>query len=103
MIDLINPNENILYPTDLHNNGQWFAKICLTSLNAVYCLISSNEQITRVIFFPNQDSLICSLCVSSNHQWLIVIRQHALEIYQLCTSLISSIEDIMNVTSFSWK
>ncbi|CAF2310358.1 unnamed protein product [Rotaria sp. Silwood2] len=99
MIDLVNLNtdqlihrinfntgENILYPIDLHNNGQWFAKTCIPCVNISHCLISSNGQVTRLTLFPNQDNFIRSLCTSPDSRWLLVSRQHALELYQPCIS-----------------
>ncbi|CAF3414197.1 unnamed protein product [Rotaria socialis] len=99
MIDLVNLNndrllhrincntgENILYPIDLHNNGQWFAKICMPCVNIGHCLVSPDGQITRLKLFPNQDNFIRCLCTSPDNRWLITGRQHALELYQLCTS-----------------
>lgn len=117
MIDLVNLNtdqflyrikfdsdENILYPIDLHNNEQqWFAKTCLPSVDIGHCLISSNGQITRLTLFPNQDNFIRSLCMSPDYRWLVVVRQRALEIYQLCTSILPSIKDVANVNTVSWK
>ncbi|CAF0723637.1 unnamed protein product [Rotaria sp. Silwood1] len=99
MIDLVNLNtdqlihrinsntgENILYPIDLHNNGQWFAKTCIPCVNIGHCLISSNGQIIRLKLFPNQDNFIRSICTSPDNRWLLVGRQHALELYQPCIS-----------------
>ncbi|CAF0837810.1 unnamed protein product [Rotaria sordida] len=96
MIDLVNLNtdqlihrinfntgENILYPIDLHNHGQWFVKTCTPYVNIGHCLISLNGQITRLTLFPNQDNFIRSLCTSPDYRWLLVGRQHALELYQL--------------------
>lgn len=96
MIDLVNLNtdrlihrvmfdsgENIFYPINLHTNGQWFAKTSVPCVNIGHCFISSNGQITRLKLFPNQDSFIRSLCISPDNRWLVVSRQHALELYQL--------------------
>ena len=100
MIDLVNLNtdhliqrinfnshENILYPIDLHNNGQWFAKTCIPCVNIGHCLISSDGRITRLTLFPNQDNFIRSLSISPDNRWLLIGRQHALELYRPCTSL----------------
>lgn len=106
MIDLVNLNTNqlihrirlnsdvnILYPIDLRNNGQWFAKTCIPCVNIGHCLISPDGQITRLTLFPHEDNFIRSLCVSPDNQWLLVSRQNALELYQLCRSLLPLIKD----------
>jgi len=108
MIDLVNLNtnqlihrihfdsgENILYPTDLHYNGQWFAKTCTPYVNIGHCLISSDGQITRLTLFPNQDNFIRSLCMSPDNRWLLVVRQHALELYQ---PLVKDYADVSSVS-----
>jgi hypothetical protein len=81
-----NSDENILYPIDLHN-GEWFAKTCVPYVDIGHCLISSNGQITRLNLFHNQDNFIRSFCISPDNRWLLVSRQHAVELYQPCTSL----------------
>lgn len=81
-----NNGENISYPIDLHNNGQWFAKTCIPCVNIGHCLISADGQITRLQLFHNQDNFIRCLCTTPDNRWLIVGRQHALEFYELCIS-----------------
>jgi len=116
MIDLVNLNtdrlihrvhfdsgENILYPVNLHNNGQWFAKTCIPYVDIGHCLISSDGHITRLKLFPNQDNFIRSLCISPDNRWLLVVRQHALELYQPCTSLLPSVKGLVDVSSVSLK
>jgi hypothetical protein len=116
MIDLVNLNtdrllhriqfdsgENILYPIDLHNNGQWFAKTCIPYVDIGHCLISSDGQITRLKLFPNQDNFIRSLCMSPDNRWLVIVRQHALELYQPCKSLKPLVKDLLDVSSVSLK
>jgi hypothetical protein len=106
MIDLVNLNtdrlihrigldssENILYPVDLHNAGQWFAKTCTPCVNIGHCLISSDGGIHRLNLFPKQDNFIRSIRVSADKRWLLVSRQHALEIYQVNRSLVPSSEE----------
>lgn len=80
-------NENILYPVDLHDHSQWFAKTCIPNTNIGHCLVSSNGQIIRLKLFPNQDNFIRIFCMSAGHRWLGIVRQNTLEIYQPCTSL----------------
>jgi hypothetical protein len=96
-------SENILYPIDLHNNGQWFAKTCTPCENIGHCLISSDGQVTRLTLFPYQDNFIRSLCLSPDNRWLLVGRQHALELYQLCTSLLPLVKDSVDASTFSLK
>jgi len=116
MIDLVNlntdrlihrikfdSNENILYPIDLHNNGQWFTKTCIPCVNIGHCLISSEGQITRLKLFPNQDNFIRSLCITPDNRWLLVSRQHALELYQPCSSFLPLMKDLVDVSSISLK
>jgi hypothetical protein len=116
MIDVVNLNtdqllhrihfgsgENISYPIDLHNNGQWFAKTCIPCVNIGHCLISSDGQVTRLTLFPNQDNFIRSLCMSPDSRWLLIVRQHALELYQPCTSLLPLVKDLVDVSSVSYK
>jgi hypothetical protein len=103
MVDLINlntnqflhrikfdTNENILYPIDLHFNGLWFAKTCIPYVNIGHCLISSDGQITRLKLFSNQDNFIRSFRISHDKKWLLVGRQHALEVYSLFNSVMFS-------------
>lgn len=103
MIDLININtdqflyriqfdlnENILYPIDLHFNGLWFAKTCIPYVNIGHCLITSDGQIKRLKLFSNQDNFIRSLRLSYDNKWLLIGRQHALELYSLSNSVLLS-------------
>ncbi|CAF3017482.1 unnamed protein product [Rotaria socialis] len=96
MIDLINLNtdkiihrikldlnENILYPINLHFQGLWFAKTCVPYVNIGHCLIASDGQIARLKLFSNQDNFIRSLRMTDDQRWLLIGRQHALEIYSL--------------------
>lgn len=76
-------NENILYPADLHSHGLWFAKTCIPYVNIGHCLISSNGEIIRLKLFSNQDNFIRSLRMTSDNRWLLIGRQHALELYSL--------------------
>jgi hypothetical protein len=80
-------NENILYPIDLHFHGLWFAKTCIPYVNIGHCLISSNGQITRLKLFSNQDNFIRSLRLSYDNKWLLIGRQHVLELYTLSNSV----------------
>lgn len=96
-------NENLLYPIDLHNHGQWFAKICIPCQNIGHCLISSDGQLTRLKLFPNQDNFIRSLRMTLDNRWLLVARQHALEIYQPYTSLLPLVKDLVGFSSSSLK
>lgn len=82
-----NSNENILYPVDLRDHSQWFAKTCIPNTDIGHCLISSTGQITRLRLFPNQDNFIRIFCLSVDNRWLGIVRQNTLEIYQPCTSL----------------
>jgi hypothetical protein len=91
----LDSGENILYPIDLHNNGQWFAKTCTPCVNIGHCLISSNGIITRLTLFPQQDNFIRSLCMSPDNRWLLVVRQHALELYQPCTPVLPVVKDLV--------
>jgi hypothetical protein len=103
MIDLINLNtdqlihrikfdlnENILYPIDLHFNGLWFAKTCIPYVNIGHCLISSDGEIKRLKLFSNQDNFIRSFRLSYDNKWLLIGRQHALELYSLSNSILLS-------------
>lgn len=114
MIDLVHLNtdrliyriqlgsgENILYPIDLHHNGEWFAKTCVPCVNIGHCLISPNGQLTRLTLFPHQDNFIRSLCISPDNRWLLVVRQHALEFYRPCAPLGSAGKDSMNGSCIS--
>lgn len=83
----LHSNENILYPIDLHEHGQWFAKTCIPNVSIGHCLVSSNGRITRLTLFPQQDNFIRTFCLSSDNRWLGIVRQHTLELYQPCTSL----------------
>ena len=116
MIDLVNlntdrlirrvtldSNENLLYPIDLHNSGQWFAKTCIPCVNISHCLISSEGHVTRLTLFPHQDNFIRSLRMSADNRWLLVGRQHALEIYQPYTSLLPLVKDLVGFSSLSLK
>lgn len=116
MIDLVNlntdrlihrisfdSNENILYPVNLHNNGQWFAKTCVPCMDIGHCLISSEGIITRLTLFPHQDNFIRSLCIAPDNRWLLVSRQHALELYQPCSSFLPLMKGLMDVSSVSLK
>lgn len=76
-------NENISYPIDLHTNGLWFGKTCQPYVNIGQCLITSDGQIKRLKLFTEQDNFIRSLRISFDRKWLILGRQHALEIYSL--------------------
>ena len=101
MIDLVNLNtdrllhrvclpagENILYPVDLNNNGQWFAKTCTPGVHVGHVLISADGQVTKLNLFPRQDNFVRSLRISPDNRRLLVGRQHCLEIYQPFTSLL---------------
>jgi len=103
MIDLININtdqlihrikfdlnENILYPIDLHFNGLWFAKTCIPYVNIGHCLITSDGEIKRLKLFSNQDNFIRSFRLSYDNKWLLIGRQHALELYSLSNSILLS-------------
>jgi hypothetical protein len=116
MIDLVNlhtdrllhrialdTTENISYPIDLHNNGQWFAKTCRPCVNIGHCFISFDGQIRRLTLFPQQDNFIRSLRMSSDNRWLLVARQHALEFYQPYTSLLPLVKDLVGFSSMSLK
>lgn len=116
MIDLVNLNtdrlirrvtldskENLLYPIDLHNSGQWFAKTCIPCVNISHCLISSEGHVARLTLFPHQDNFIRSLRMSADNRWLLVGRQHALEIYQPYTSLLPLVKDLVGFSSLSLK
>ncbi|CAF0969872.1 unnamed protein product [Adineta steineri] len=94
-------NENILYPINLHNNGQWFAKTCIPCVNIGHCLISSEGQITRLTLFPDQDNFIRSICMSPDNRWLIVSRQHSIELYQPCSSFLPLMKELVDVSSIS--
>ncbi|CAF1380663.1 unnamed protein product [Adineta ricciae] len=114
MIDLVNlnseqllhrihmdTNENILYPVNLHNNGQWFAKTCTPCVNIGHCLISADGQVTRLALFPNQDNFIRSFSMSPDNRWLAISRQHVLELYQPCSSFLSLMKNLADVSSIS--
>ena len=116
MIDLVNlntdrlirritldSNENLLYPIDLQNSGQWFAKTCVPCVNISHCLISSEGQVTRLNLFPHQDNFIRSLRMSADNRWLLVGRQHALELYHPYTSLLPLVTDLVGFSSLSLK
>lgn len=79
-------NENLSYPIDLHFNGLWFAKTCIPYVNIGHCLISSDGQITRLKLFTNYDNFIRSIRISEERKWLLIGRQHALELYSLTNS-----------------
>jgi hypothetical protein len=96
-------SENILYPIDLHNNGQWFAKTCIPCVNIGHCIISSEGQIARLTLFPHQDNFVRSFRISPDNRWLLVSRQHALELYQPCTSLLPLVKDFVDISSISLK
>ncbi|UJR25995.1 hypothetical protein I4U23_007342 [Adineta vaga] len=114
MIDLVNlntdqflyriqmdSNENILYPVNLHNNGQWFAKTCTPCVNIGHCLISSDGQVTRLRLFHNQDNFIRSFSMSPDNRWLVISRQHVLEVYQPCSSFLPLMKNLVDVSSIS--
>ncbi len=83
-------NENLSYPIDLHFNGLWFAKTSIPYVNIGHCLISSDGQITRLKLFTNQDNFIRSIRINSDRKWLLIGRQHALELYSLTNSRLFS-------------
>ena len=83
-------NENLSYPIDLHFHGFWFAKTCIPYVNIGHCLISSDGQMTRLKLFTNQDNFIRSLRVNAEKKWLLIGRQHALELYSLTNSVLFS-------------
>ena len=96
MIDLIHLNthqlirriqcgssENIFYPVDLHFNGLWFAKTSMPYVNIGHSLISTDGDLTRLKLFSHQDNFIRALKVSDDRRWVLVGRQHALELYSL--------------------
>jgi hypothetical protein len=83
-------NENLSYPIDLHFNGLWFAKTSIPYVNIGHCLISSDGQIKRLKLFTNQDNFIRSFRLSYDRKWLLIGRQHALELYSLTNSVLFS-------------
>ncbi|CAF3861301.1 unnamed protein product [Rotaria sordida] len=83
-------NENISYPIDLHCHGLWFAKTCIPYVNIGHCLITSDGQIVRLKLFSNQDNFIRSLRITDDNRWLLIGRQHALELYSLSNNMLFS-------------
>ncbi|CAF2610512.1 unnamed protein product [Rotaria sp. Silwood2] len=83
-------NENISYPIDLHCHGLWFAKTCIPYVNIGHCLITSDGQIVRLKLFSNQDNFIRSLRITDDNKWLLIGRQHALELYSLPNNMLLS-------------
>ena len=83
-------NENLSYPIDLHFHGYWFAKTCIPYVNIGHCLIGSDGEITRLKLFSQQDNFIRSLRVNPEKKWLLIGRQHALELYSLTNSVLFS-------------
>ena len=96
-------NENILYPIDLHDGSQWFAKTCTPCVNIGHCLFSNDGQITRLTLFPNQDNFIRAIRLSSDHRWLLICRKYSVEIYQPYTSMLPLIKDLVGFSSTSLK
>jgi hypothetical protein len=57
--------------------------------------------ITRLTLFPDQDNFIRSLSMSPDNRWLLVVRQHALELYQPCIPVLPVVKDLVNVGNVS--
>ena len=81
----LDANEHLFYPIDVHSHGQWFAKSSIPCVNIGHCLISSDGQVIRLKLFSEQDNFIRSLKISDDQKWLLIGRQHALELYSFCS------------------